>query len=321
MKTIIEVLIDVSGSMAEELPSGKIKIDLVKEILTTKIFPNLSYSESIGIRLFGGHCEIINEVENIPQASFNKLKKFIETQLPIPNGSTPLALAIKTAVDNLKKDPSADKEIYLLTDGEDTCGGDIIEASEYAASNGINCKIHIIGIGNLSELARHQFEIISSKTGGKNINIAVNNTTKSNIDREINKLFHSDIDDIVNLIDTEYSKRKETFKYYDNKSIKEYLFRKNLPINYIPSDQAASCQNTLVIEYYNEDDISNLINGLKHVENCNGINKEVLILMKNWNNEIDSQIMKQWYNQFKNKGIAKFCVKLEGFKSYKELNI
>jgi hypothetical protein len=318
MKTIIEILIDVSSSMNDLLLGNKRKIDLAKEILIDRIIPNLDYSDSIGVRLFGGHCNIINEVENIPQASFYKLKTFIETQIPEPHGSTPLALAISTAVDNLKRDPNADKEIYLVTDGEDTCNGNIIEAAEYAASNGINCKIHIIGIGELSEAARHQFDIITSKTGGKNINVGRKGTSKGNIEKDLQPLFHSGIDDVVDLIDTEYSKRRETFKYYDNKTIKEYLFKKNLPINYIPSDEKSACHNTVIIEFYN-DDISNLIKGLEHIERCKPMNKEVLILMNNWNSQLHSQILKQWYDQYKIKGINRFCIKLDGFKSYKEL--
>ena len=319
MKTIIEVLIDVSGSMSNHLPTGHTKIELVKDILIKKILPNLSYTETIGIRLIGGHCAIINEVENIPQASFEKLKDFILDQIPEPSGTTPLALGITTAVDNLKREPNADKEIYLLTDGEETCHGNILEASEYAASNGINCKIHIIGIGELTETAKHQFEIITKKTGGKNINIGRNHTNRGSEDKEINKLFHTSIEDIVALIDTEYAKRKETFKYYDNKTLKEYLFRKNLSINYIPSDQSAACNTVLIIECY-DDGLTNLIEGLKHVDNCKGENKEVLILIKNWREEFHAPLFQSWQEQFNMRGISKFYVKLEGFNSYRAFN-
>jgi hypothetical protein len=48
------------------------------------------------------------------------------------------------------------------------------------------------------------------------------------------------------------------------------------------------------------------------------MNKEVLILMNNWNNQLHSQVLKPWYDQYKSKGINRFCIKLDGFKSYKE---
>jgi len=319
MKTVIEILIDISGSMNENLPGNKKKIELAKEILIDKILPYINASDKVGIRLFGGNCNIIGQVENIPNANFKKLKDFILNQIPEPNGSTPLALAITTAVDNLKYEPDADKEIYLVTDGEDTCGGDIIAAADYAASNGINCKIHIISIGELSDEARQQFGYITSKTGGKNVNIGRKGTTKTIIDREMAPLLEPTLDDIADLIDSEYAKRKDTFKYYEGKSIKDYLLKKQLPINYIPSEQGATCQKLLIIEFYNEEnDIDNLIKGLEHVEGCGTKNKEILILMNTWDEDYYPKFFKAWYNRFKAKGIERFCIKLDGFKSYKE---
>ena len=320
MKTITEILIDISGSMNEILPGNKKKIELAKEILIERILPYLNSSDNVGVRLFGGQCNMVGQVENIPNANFIKLREFIQNEIPTPNGSTPLALAIITAVDNLKNEPNSDKEIYLVTDGEDTCGGDIVAAADYASSNGINCKIHIIGIGELSDEAKQQFGYITKATGGKNINIGKKGTSRAAIDRELAPLLEPGLDDISDLLDSEYAKRKDTFKYYEGKSIKDYLLKKQLPINYIPSNQGATCQKLLVIEFFNdEDDLENLIRGLEHVQNCEMKNKEVLILMNNWDETYHSKFFKSWNGRFKNYGVERFCIKLNGFKSYKEL--
>lgn len=320
MKTVIEILIDISGSMGSPLPpENKRKIDLAKEILIDKILPLINYSDSVGIRLFGGKCGIIGQAENIPNASFQRLKDFVLHQIPEPNGDTPLALAIRTAVDNLKQERNADKIIYCITDGGETCGGDIIVEADYAARNDIKCRIDIIAIGELDEKAKEQFAYITHKTGGKNINIGRKGTNKKVIEKELSPLNEIGIDEIVDLIDNHYSKNKEIFKLYDSKTIKEYLLRKRLPINYIPSDDTSLCQRLLVIEYYN-DNIENLIKGLAHIDRCGDINREVLILMNNWNNNFHEQNLKPWFVQYRSKGINKFCVKLDGFKSYKEFN-
>lgn len=320
MKTIIEILIDISGSMNDTLLGKKSKIQLAKEILIEKILPYINGSDNIGIRLFGGQCGIVGQVENIPNANFFRLKDFILNQIPEPNGNTPLALAIRTAVDNLKNEPNAEKEIYLVTDGEDTCGGNIIEAADYAASNGINCKIHIIGIGELSPEAKQQFGYITKTTGGKNVNIGRKGTTSATIDKELSPLLEPSIDDISDLIDSEYAKRKDTFKYYEGKSIKDYLLKKQLPINYIPSEQGATCQKLLIIEYFNEETgLDNLIRGLEHIQDCELINKEVLILMNNWHEDYHSRFFKGWAARYKSNGVERFCIKLTGFNSYKEL--
>ncbi|MBU3743729.1 MAG: VWA domain-containing protein [Sediminibacterium sp.] len=318
MKTRVEILIDVSSSMAEILPGNKQKMELAKEVLLDKILPKLDYADTIGVRLFGGHCSMVGEVENIPQANISLLRDFILNKIPQPYGSTPLALAIRTSVDHLKQEADAVKEIYLVTDGEETCDGDVMAAADYAASSGIECRIHIIGIGELSPEAQRQFEGITTRTGGKNINIARKGVVVGGVDRELSNLFHAVIDEVVKLIDTDYARGQETFRYYEERTIRDYLMRKSLPLNYIPGDPGAACHRLLVIEFY-DDDISNLIRGIEHVIGCKGKNKEVLILMADWESRYHSRMLQSWYDQFKLKGIRRFCIKIEGLKGCQEI--
>ena len=42
--------------------------------------------------------------------------------------------------------------------------------------------------------------------------------------------------------------------------------------------------------------------------------------MNNWDNNFHEQNLKPWVDQYRAKGINRFCVKLDGFKSYKEFN-
>jgi hypothetical protein len=319
MKTVVEILIDVSGSMNDTILGGKRKIDFAKEILIDEILPLLNYPDTIGVRLFGGECGIIGNSENIPNANFYKLKDFILNQIPEPHGKTPLALAIRTAVDNLKKDENANKHIYCITDGGETCGGDYMKEADYAKGIGIECKINMVGIGELDDISKVQFAYIASRTGGKNINIGKKGTSKKDIKTQLRNLFELGIDEIVDLIDNKYYKNKEVFKRYEDQTIKDFLLGKKLPINYIPSDETELCQKLLVVEYY-DDNIENLLKGLMHIEKCGGANKEVLILMNIWNGRFHEQNLKPWYDQYNAKGITRFCVKLDRFKSYKEFS-
>lgn len=319
MKTVKEILIDISGSMADALPGNKRKMDLAKEILIDKILPYISSADKVGIRLFGGHCDIVGQVENIPNANFRKLRDFIQHHIPEPNGGTPLALAITTAVDNLKKEPQSEKEIYLVTDGEDTCGGNVKAAADYAASSGVNCKIHIIALGELSEAAKAEFAYITHRTGGRHISVGRESTSKMAIDHELVPLFANSIDDIAALIDQELDRRENSQMGYEDCSVIDSLLRRRLPVNYIPSDQGATCQKLLIIEFYDDDkDLDNLIRGLEHVQHCGMKNKELMILMKEWDENYYTQFFRPWYNRFRQRGIERMCIKLDGFKSYKE---
>jgi hypothetical protein len=320
MKVVKEILIDTSSSMGETLPGNKIKMDLAKEILIDKILPYISSADKVGIRLFGGSCNMVGGLQNIPNANFRKLRDFILNDIPAPRGSTPLALAITTAVDNLKLEPNAEREIYLVTDGEETCGGNVKDAADYAASNGISCKIHIISIGVITEEAIKQFEYITARTGGKNISIGTKSTSKASIDKELSFLLETNLDSFCDAIDREFIDNNEHYRNIEIKSIRDFVQYKNSEVNFIPGINGATCQKLLIVEFYNDDSgLTNLIEALQHVEACELKNKEVLILMNKWDNDYYSHYFKSWVKQFKTKGVERVCMKLDGFKSYKEL--
>ena len=320
MKTSKEILIDTSESMNDMLPDNKRKMDLAKEILIDKILPYISSADKVGIRLFGGSCNIVGAIQNIPNANFKRLKDFVLNEIPEPAGSTPLALAIRTAVDNLKLEIDTEKEIYLVTDGEETCGGNVKEAADYAARNDIKCKIHIISIGELTTKAKQQFQYITERTGGENLNVGTISTQKSFIDRELSFLTETNLDTVSNCIDREYFKENIELRKNEIMTIRDFVFYKQLPVNYIPSLNGGTCQKLLMLEFYNDDNgLTNLIEALQHIENCRIINKEVLIMMRKWDEYYYTTYFKSWVKQFKSRGVDKVCVKIDGFKSYKEL--
>ena len=74
----------------------------------------------------------------------------------------------------------------------------------------------------------------------------------------------------------------------------------------------------MVIEFF-DDDFTNLVRGLEHVEGCNGKNKEVLVLMANWESRYHTRLLQSWYEQFRVRGIRRFCIKVEGLKGYQEM--
>ena len=320
MKTVKELLIDTSSSMNETLPGNKRKMDLAKDILIDKILPYISAADHVGIRLFGGSCSMVGGLQNIPNANFNTLRDFILNDIPEPRGSTPLALAIRTAVDNLKRETHAEKEIYLVTDGEETCGGNVKEAADYAASNGIHCKIHIISIGQITDTARAQFEYITARTGGKNISIGTRSTSKDRIAAEMAELFETDLAGFSDQLDREFIGQREYLMRSEIRTIRDFVEIKNLPVNYIPSNAGATCQKLLVVEFYNDDaGLDNLLRALKHVEHCGQRNKELLILMKSWEEAYYGTYFKPWLKKFQKLGVDRFCIKLDGFKGFKEL--
>lgn len=159
MQTVTEILVDFSSSMEE-------KLDLTKKAILNDILPNLDYSAKIGVKTFAaqGNNPIIKTV--LPLSITNK-EKLIEcvNLIMSPNGGTPIAAAIKDSIKSLKAYPAFDKKIILITDGEENCGGNYKAEAEQAIKEGVNCQIHIIGIG-LDKAAENQAKEISTLSKG-----------------------------------------------------------------------------------------------------------------------------------------------------------
>lgn len=160
MQTVTEILIDFSSSMKE-------KLALIKQALLNDIIPNLDYSARIGIKTFSAANDKKPIIKIILPLSITNREQLIQAvnKLDNPDGNTPIAAAIKNAVDSLKEYMVFDKKIILITDGEENCGGDYTVEANKAKIEGVNCQIHIIGIG-LSPQATQQAQNISKTSNG-----------------------------------------------------------------------------------------------------------------------------------------------------------
>ncbi len=197
METIIEILIDKSGSMgfmnkknnSENeylLTDGSTRMSLIKKILIKDITPIIDHANKILIRTFrvsrnqGG--EDFTDVELVYEGGFKKdviCQKIQELPDP-PPGGTPITAAVIKAVDNLKEYNNHDRSIILLTDGEENGGGDYKKAIHNAISiDGIPCRVFIVGIDQ-AEQAIEQSKEIAKISKGKYINV-----TKQDYDSDI----------------------------------------------------------------------------------------------------------------------------------------
>lgn len=165
-ETIIEILIDESGSMGymkgvpedenKYLVDGLTRMTLIKKVMTEEIIPTIDYANQIIIRTFrnNSYVEDDKEIDEIVtpviyQGSFDKQKilSVISALKDPPPGGTPITAAITAAISDLVKHPNSDRKIILLTDGEENGTGDYKLAAKQALElQGIPCKIFIIGI-------------------------------------------------------------------------------------------------------------------------------------------------------------------------------
>jgi hypothetical protein len=192
METIIEILIDKSGSMGDSekhLIEGVSRMSIVKRILISEIIPTIDYATKIFIRTFHNDTkDLANRSKDkfiipvIYEGQYDK-EKIINAinNISNPGGGTPITAAINVAVSDLIAFPKSDRKIILLTDGEENGGGDYKSAAKKALKlEGIPCKIFIVGL-NLDEKEEKEAKEIA--TGGY-----INIRTKSFSTEEIKSI-------------------------------------------------------------------------------------------------------------------------------------
>lgn len=164
METVTEFVIDLSGSMKD-------KIAMTKHMLLSDIIPTLDYSSKIGIKSFSAVKDTEPIIQELPLSIVDKdaITKAV-TALTVKQGGTPISEAIRRSVMTLKEYAASEKKIILVTDGQEDKGGDYVTECKKARSEGINCEIHVVGIG-LNAVAETKAKEISKLTNGTYTNI------------------------------------------------------------------------------------------------------------------------------------------------------
>lgn len=188
MDTLIEILVDNSNSMgpfeAEKgnktylLPDGSTRMELAKKILVEELIPKLDYAHKVAIRRFHSITKDDKSseplIDTIYSGALDKptiINKINAIEIPKNTGGTPITAAVKYSIDELAKSPNADRKIILVTDGQETDGGDYKKTAEEALKQlGIPCNIYIVGISQDKE-AEEKSKALATSTGGTYTNL------------------------------------------------------------------------------------------------------------------------------------------------------
>lgn len=156
---------DASGSMWGQL-DGKTKKEIASQVLSTTV-SNLPENQNIGLMAYGhrkeGDCsdvEFLVDINNNDKSSVTKAVNGIN-----PLGRTPLARSATMAINSLRES-NTKATIILVTDGIESCDGNICEVVANAKADGIDFKLHIVGFG-LKESETEQLKCAADAGGGK----------------------------------------------------------------------------------------------------------------------------------------------------------
>jgi hypothetical protein len=167
----VEIILDASGSMAAKIEE-QTKMEIAKKAVYELL---LTYPEStqIAIRTYGHRrkddCRDIELIVPFGKRDLSNFSAVINLKCI---GKTPLAAAITAAAQDFAGKEGQENSIILITDGEETCGGDPCKAAKEAHRSGIKVKIDVIGF-KIEARERAQLECIAREGGGKYI--AANN--------------------------------------------------------------------------------------------------------------------------------------------------
>lgn len=174
-ETHIEFLADISGSMSAKLASGQTKIDAARVALL-KTLEGVPAGVKVAFRAFG---------HRVPQS--DKTQSCLDTELLIPFatpqrttfeeklsalkplGYTPIAHSLEQAEKDFNSEAEAQRVIILLSDGEETCGGDPVAVAKSLRDRGYKLTIHTVGF-EVDAATRAQLEAIAKEGNGKYFN-------------------------------------------------------------------------------------------------------------------------------------------------------
>jgi len=166
----VEIIMDASNSMTGMI-GRETKIAAARRVLTQTIegLPDLM---NVGLRVYGHRyatddydnacrdTELVVPIGPIDKAALVDWVKKIQTK-----GRTPLVVSVLAAIKDFEKIPNG--TIVLVTDGIESCKGDIKSIAPAIKAAGLELKVNIVGFDIKEAEGRAELESIAKSTGGR----------------------------------------------------------------------------------------------------------------------------------------------------------
>ena len=175
-ETNVQLIVDSSGSMGEEIEPGETRVQAAKGALNDviDILPT-NPGINVGLRIYGHEgnntqagrpvsCQSSELV--VPMAGVDKDALRAEVDGIEPVGWTPIALSLnRAAADFPAASDTVKNAVILVTDGLETCGGNPCTASRNLITGDGQVVTHVIGFA-LREDERANLQCIVDESGG-----------------------------------------------------------------------------------------------------------------------------------------------------------
>ncbi len=167
----IEVIFDASGSMYRRV-GDQLRIEIARQVLGELVHQMLPPGTPFALRVFGNRkaraCRTDLEVPLGPLDA-TALERVLDAIEPQPYSGTPIAESLEQVESDLSS-ASAGRRVVLITDGEESCDGDVEAAIEGLRRRGFDVELNIVGFDVDAidrEAARERFRRWAELGGGR----------------------------------------------------------------------------------------------------------------------------------------------------------
>jgi hypothetical protein len=166
----VEIILDASGSMMEPLGDST-RFEAARTALqniTDNVLPD---GTPIAVRAFGnieGNYSCRTDLM-IPYQPLDRavMEEFLTAVNPQVDANTPIADSLARVQYDLADAGELERIVVLLTDGEETCGGDPAVQIQQLRDAGFGVQINIVGLAIADELLKEEFEYWAEIGGGQ----------------------------------------------------------------------------------------------------------------------------------------------------------
>ncbi|HSA59244.1 MAG TPA: VWA domain-containing protein [bacterium] len=170
-KTDIEFVLDASGSMRAAM-GGSTQIDIAKQTVKSTI-GTIPADTHVALRVYAHRVEQSDKAGScvdtelmIPFGPLNAAAFSARVDSIQPKGYTPIAYSLQQVANDFGIDREAEKVVILVSDGEETCGGDPVQAVKDLIAKGFKLKLHAVGF-NVDPKTQAQLQAIAAAGGGQ----------------------------------------------------------------------------------------------------------------------------------------------------------
>lgn len=164
----VHLIFDASGSMLRRMEGGR-RIDVAKQIVGQVLDERVPASVPIAFRAFG-HTEphsCKTELLVAPGAdNHGQVRNAIQGIQAVNLARTPLAASLDAVLNDLKDYQGQRRLVVMLTDGEETCEGDLEQSVQRLVETGVDVRLNIVGF-HIDEIGlQEEFERFAALGGG-----------------------------------------------------------------------------------------------------------------------------------------------------------